>query len=343
MSSVLLLDWKPVLAWKPVDPNDGADGPTWEVSTAKDISSTTDAPKKFVKLMQAGVLHGFPRLVFHEALKQGALTNEHKATWSLSQSTGYLELQRMRNAALTEKLMQKIPSWQRASAEKVLMKAKVQAAKEPSTSLTITIPAVSNYEEQDILVVRPKYDHEELRVELDEKKIAHIIMFFVEHGFSRMPRKRERDPTLPQGVHRRLRKINGGTVEKYIVPDESGNHKTKVIRDLHDYASSTQASAGFGIEGEDQQEVEEDEEDDEQDDEEEDKQEDVDSDANEDQALEFEAVDKPPKAVSADGESDRNKESDSESPCKKQGLHRFFASSSSSKGSTASKSESSSS
>ena len=329
MSSVLLLDWKPVLAWKPVDPNDGADGPTWEVSTAKDISSTTDAPKKFVKLMQAGVLHGFPRLVFHEALKQGALTNEHKATWSLSQSTGYLELQRMRNAALTEKLMQKIPSWQRASAEKVLMKAKVQAAKEPSTSLTITIPAVSNYEEQDILVVRPKYDHEELRVEFDEKKIAHIIMFFVEHGFSRMPRKRERDPALPQGVHRRLRKINGGTVEKYIVPDESGNHKTKVIRDLHDYASSTQASAGFGIEGEDQQEVEEDEEDDEQDDEEEDKQEDVDSDANEDQALEFEAVDKPPKAVSAYGESE--------------GLHRFFASSSSSKGSTASKSESSSS
>ena len=82
-----------------------------------------------------------------------------------------LELQRMRNAALTEKLMQKIPSWQRASAEKVLMKAKVQAAKEPSTSLTITIPAVSNYEEQDILVVRPKYDHEELRVELTRRKL----------------------------------------------------------------------------------------------------------------------------------------------------------------------------
>ena len=235
MSGELSISHKPVVAFK----GGGPKASVWEVA-AKHLSTVEGV--KYVKLMQAGVTHGFPRLVFTEAVANHGLVSECKATWSLSQSAGYKELQRIRNNAQSEALLQKVPEWQRASvkiddaAKKKRKKASEGAPAKPGP-LTITIPATGDLEAKDVKVVRPLYDYEELRVEFDMDKLFHIIVFIASQGFDASPRKRERDELLPAGVHRKLCKEarTGSHTQKFLVPSRDGSKKKKLVSSLDEW------------------------------------------------------------------------------------------------------------
>ncbi len=223
----LSLSWKPTFAY-------GTEC-KWEVPD-KDIIEMEGT--KFVQLRQGGVCYGFPRLVLHEASRR-EIEFGPKARWSLSSSKGYKVIQKLRNDAQSEELLSKLPEWQRATAkpratkrpkEKANGKAKHDVSR---SSISIEVPGVEGDPPQAVRVVRPMYAHEELRVELDAVLIHHIVKFLAESGFDALGRKRERDPEVPKGVHRRKIKGDGCEVDKFIVTAKgSSNRRSKLLSSL---------------------------------------------------------------------------------------------------------------
>lgn len=205
----LTLSWKLTLAY-------GAEC-KWEVPE-KDITEMEQI--KFVQLRQGGVCFGFPRLVFHEASSQGVHLGP-KERWSLSSSEGYQALQKLRNDAQSQELLAKLPEWQRNTAKvKKNKKQKKQDgpdAKECRSSLSIEVPGVGDAPSMEVRVVRPIRAHEELRVELRQDVIDHIVKFVAISGFDAVGRKRGRDPEVPKGVYRRKVNTDGMLMDQFVV------------------------------------------------------------------------------------------------------------------------------
>ena len=218
------LSWKPILSYN--------EKCQWEVSD-KDIVELEGI--KFVHLRLASLFLGFPRLVYHAAAASGIdLGDKHQ--WSLSSSSGYKLLQQMRNDAQSEELLSQLPEWQRPTAQvckaRQARKKKTIVKIDNRSSLCIQLPGVSNEQPRSVRIVRPVYHHEELWVEMNETVLHHVVQYLVSKPFDeRSQRKRERDPEIPAGVHRRkvLTKA-GGLTDQFIVRRPRGKQsRTKTV------------------------------------------------------------------------------------------------------------------
>ncbi len=91
-----------------------------------------------------------------------------------------------------------MPSWQRPSAE---MKKQRSSRSQPRDlngqrgSIAISVPGADGVPAKSVLCVRPVYTNEDLRIQLDEQTIDHVIKFVASKGFDDDLKTSPRDPT----------------------------------------------------------------------------------------------------------------------------------------------------
>ena len=174
------------------------------------------------KYVQGGMSLGFTRLVY------AMLDHEpDKKEFTTSASEGYRELQSLRNEAqrkeLEEKVVEKLPEWQRATAaksEKPKRCSRTEQEKQRAAKdvMEVEVPGVDDKPARLIKMLRPVLNGDELICLLDTVSLMHILRFIADKRIDKNLKRQGPLEDAPKGTKRKgdqyLIKLPEGAIEE---------------------------------------------------------------------------------------------------------------------------------